>query len=167
MDYVLVGVCVGESTWLLLKHPVLFVFVVEMFRKMYDEVVVYDINDAVSIAEYIYIKDTMGSHIRTSGAGDLKQKCSLILKFMRTFKPSACSDFKLNDCMRNRCMHVIYVNGVSFVSEHGLQICQFYSDFEYIDSLEVEGGKEFFDYKNWPSKDILHRKVQAFKILFG
>lgn len=175
MDYDLVALCIGDTSWILLKHPLLFDCVFEFYSQISSAVKVFDISCGVSMAEYIFIKETLGSHITKLDVEELKKKCELILSFMRTFKKKCGNtEFKLCDSprMKDQCMHIIYLKefGKSFVSECGLHICQFYGDFHYVDTIDlryVNLAKEFFDGKNWENKDALHKKVQAFKILFS
>lgn len=173
MDYDLVAVSVGETHWLLLKHVLLFDSLLELFRHMYSHVNVHCLSQKVNTSEYIFIKETLGTHIVQFADVDvLKERCDLILTFMRTFKHiGECNaEFKLAECVR-KCVHIFYFPhlGVSFVSEKGLHICQFYGDFLYVEKVDMEFGdlaRKFFQGKKWENKDALCRKVEAFKILF-
>lgn len=168
MDYDLIAVCTHNRRWLVLRHPLLFDHLMELYKKIDDNVRVHQIGESkVTMSEYISIKETLGSEMFE--IDELREKCSLILQYVRTFKKSADGVFKLNDSFRNLGVHVIYMDGVSFVTEKGLHICQFYGDFQYVDSIDLSLSalaNEFFNGKKWENRTVLCQKVNAFKILF-
>lgn len=173
MDYDLIGVWVDGVCLLLLKHPLLFERVLEIYRCV-GKVQTYEIGVYINMAEYIFMKDTLGRDLDAIDAEELRDKCELILKFIRTFKDKPSGEFKLcdNPRMIEHCVHVIYSQAfeISIVSDCGLHISQFYGDFQYIEQIGsemAEMAREFFQGKKWKNKDLLCKKVQAFKILFS
>lgn len=174
MDYDLVAVCILKKSWLLLRHPLLFDSVLKLYKQINPGVSVCDIEKNITMSEYISIKETFGTHTVELEVELLRERCRLILQFVRTFKKKIDMVFKLNDSVRMNedCTHVIlFANfGISFVCDQGLHICQFYGDFQYVDRIEKSKkslAEEFFDGKKWNDKNLLSQKVHAFKILFS